>query len=129
MEQKWKTIQGYSNYQISSLGRIRRKLKSGKYHYTTGYFTQGGYKQFQLVRNDHIKIVLVHRLVVEAFRRKIKDDEVCHHKNHIRNDNRLQNLQIMKKEQHDRELVKIENKIYNRTGKKIHLRRMKRCKG
>jgi hypothetical protein len=47
--------------------------------------------------------VMEHRLAVEALLgRLLAADEVVHHRNHIRDDNRPENLEPMPKTQHDR---------------------------
>ena len=47
--------------------------------------------------------VLEHRLIMENhIGRSLKNDEVVHHKNHIRTDNRLENLQLMTFKEHAR---------------------------
>jgi hypothetical protein len=55
---------------------------------------------------DHPKAVaggyvLEHRLVAESsIGRMLEDDEVVHHKNHIKTDNRIENLQVMTASEH-----------------------------
>ena len=45
--------------------------------------------------------VMEHVYIVEQYiGRRLKKDEVVHHKNHIRNDNRIENLQLMTFKQH-----------------------------
>ena len=45
--------------------------------------------------------VMLHSVIVEqSIGRYLSPDEVVHHKNHIRNDNRIENLELMNKHKH-----------------------------
>ena len=47
--------------------------------------------------------IMEHDLIMECYiGRWLKDDEVVHHKNHIRNDNRIKNLELLTKKEHAR---------------------------
>ena len=69
-----------------------------------GYFLENGYKRVLIPyaeRTDGNKYIMEHRLVMEKhLGRKLKDNEVVHHKNHNRGDNRISNLQVMTYSEH-----------------------------
>ena len=77
------------------------KLKKGVGHKTT---RKDGYVSIYFP--DHPKsskdgYIMEHILVMECYiGRWLKDDEVVHHKNKIRNDNRIENLQLMTFKEH-----------------------------
>lgn len=91
MEELWKDIVDYEGfYQVSSLGRIRR-------------ITQNGYKEVK-PRNDlystvslskHCdrKTVAIHRLVALHFLPNPRGCNEVNHKNGIKHDNRVENLE------------------------------------
>ena len=92
--------------------RKRKKTCSRKCHAlwlakTTkdkGYFMENGYKRVLIPygeRTDSNKYIMEHRLIMEKhIGRKLKDDEVVHHKNRNRGDNRISNLQVMTYAEH-----------------------------
>ena len=91
MKEKWKPVKNlFGLYWVSNLGQVKRRLKNGEFNYTFGHKDGQGYFRIVLQKNGKkIKDISVHKLVVETFIRKLKRNEVCHHKNHIRTDNRL----------------------------------------
>ena len=49
----------------------------------------------------HDGYIMLHTIVMEqSIGRYLNPDEVVHHKNHIRNDNRIENLELMNKHEH-----------------------------
>ena len=92
----------------------RHKLsqaKKGKFFQTTefgGHSKQrsDGYISIYFPTHPHSSkdgYVMEHILIMEkAIGRLLEDDEVVHHRNHIRDDNRIENLQLMTFKEHAR---------------------------
>lgn len=97
----WKPIPKYEDfYEASSLGRIRSKDRiraNGiplKGRVLKPNPERGGYLQVALYRSgEKPKYLKVHRLVASAFLPNPQSKEQVNHKNGIRNDNRLENLE------------------------------------
>ena len=85
MEQ-WKAIEGYE-YEVSDHGRIRKGEKLIKIPINRGYHRIGLWKE------GRCKHYLVHRLVALAFIPNAEDKPLVNHKNGIKTDNRVQNLE------------------------------------
>ena len=103
---------GQSRKGASHSPEARRKIsKARKYKYTNPSTYGGhskkrgdGYIEVYLPSHPHCAkdgYVMEHRLVMEAsLGRYLKEDEVVHHINHNRKDNRLENLRVMTSEEH-----------------------------
>lgn len=96
MTEEWRTIPSFSNYEASSIGRIRR---AAPYRSTTvGYVlrpepTRDGYLNARLSTRSKIKCVGIHRLVCEAFRGPAPSPEhEAAHWDGVRNNNTEDNL-------------------------------------
>lgn len=88
MEEIWKDVAGYSGfYQISNFGAVKSKknLKAnlGKH----------GYYVVDLYKNNKRKTCLVHRLVAEAFIPNPESKPQVNHKDGIKINNNLSNLE------------------------------------
>ena len=88
MKEIWKTIEGYEGlYQASNLGRIKSFIRTKSYKILKSITRNDGYLMVFLLQ----KGFLVHRLILSTF--VGNSDLECNHKNGIKSDNRLDNLE------------------------------------
>ena len=102
----WKQIKDYPNYDVSNMGNVRH-FKKGT---SSEYLRPTGYVATSVLPGDNIKydikgspvsdVVNIHTLVAKTFIPTIDytNDMTVDHKNNIRDDNRLINLEFATKE-------------------------------
>ena len=84
--EEWRWIDGFQNYEVSSLGRVRTR-RMMKPNYTNGY------EYVSLSKDKKQYRILVHRLVAETFLGPCPEGMECCHLNGDRMDNRVENLE------------------------------------
>ena len=91
----WKSIAGYDGlYEVSDLGRIK-SLKYGKEKILKPGKNTGGYLFVILCKDCHTKHLLVHRIVAEAFIPNTQGLETVNHKDEVKTNNTVSNLEWM----------------------------------
>lgn len=115
MVEEWRDVKANNLYQVSNLGRVRRSkprsdgkpggLRIGKILKASK--DGGGYKQVGLTRNNVRKSHHIHRLVAEAFLGPRPERADVNHKNGIKIDNRVENLEYCSRKENQRHAVKI----------------------
>lgn len=105
MNERWRAIKGYEGYyEISDYGRVRSldryikctyitKLKGKICSQNYKYQQKGNYCRVALCQNGKVKHILVHRLVAQTFIPNPNNYKQINHKNGIKDDNRVCNLE------------------------------------
>lgn len=88
----YKDIQGYEGYQVSNHGNVK-SLKYGKERILKPAKVSFGYLRVDLSKQGKRKIYYIHRLVAMAFIDNPNNLEQINHKNEIKTDNRVENLE------------------------------------
>jgi len=86
--EEWKCIRNYENYEISSMGRVRRSNKILKFDIANMYYRVDLYKNGSRIHK------YVHRLVLEHYKinPNLSKFTLCDHINRNTFDNRISNL-------------------------------------
>lgn len=92
----WKPIVGFPEYSVSNRGRVRNaRLWNGEIDRVKKHeFDRKGYPIAVLWRHNKKHWKKIHRAVVEAFVGPIPKGMVVNHINGIKDDNRLENLEV-----------------------------------
>jgi hypothetical protein len=93
-KEKWKSIDGYDNYIVSTKGRVR-SLGTGIILKHQKSKRGGLYPFINLYKNGKRKNKRVHTLVADAFLGKRQKGYVAHHKDHDRQNPELSNLEYV----------------------------------
>jgi len=91
----WKKVEGFENtYKVSTAGRLMHFYKNKRWRIVLPFKERTGYSVARLWLGDgKRKGVRVHRLVAKAFIPNPKNYDEINHKNGIKTDNRVENLE------------------------------------
>ena len=90
LDEIWKDIDDYPNYQVSNLGRVKNKTAD---RILKPFLVGQGYYCVALYRNNVSRFHYIHRLVGSAFLDKCEDKPVINHKDGNRTNNIVSNLE------------------------------------
>lgn len=109
MKEVWKDVKGFENvYMISSYGRLA-SIRNGNFHILSNVNSKGGYFSVILKTNNGKKRhTRIHRLVYESFIGELPNGEKMHvhHINGNKQDNRVENLQLISCTEHHAQHLK-----------------------
>jgi hypothetical protein len=97
----WKQVKSYEGlYEVSSLGNVKRvgSFRGVNKMYLNDYYLKHrdngkGYSRVKLTKENKSKMLMVHRLVAEAFIENPENKKCVNHKNLNKKDNYLSNLE------------------------------------
>ena len=94
MIEEWKDIEGYTDYMVSNLGRVKslNYRKTDKEQVLKNKIDKDGYLLVNLYKNGKSKTFKIHRLVAQAFIPNSDNKPFIDHINTNRSDNRVENL-------------------------------------
>lgn len=90
--EEWRNIEGYSDYMVSNLGRVK-SLKYNKEKILKPATHTKGYLCVALCKNSKMQTFKVHRLVAQAFIPNTDNLPQVNHINEDKSDNRVDNLE------------------------------------
>ncbi len=102
MSEIWKSIEGYNGlYEVSNFGRVKSYCLDAvglmKKDYKPKMMKDSsnglGYRYVVLSKNNNSKNLYIHRLVLKAFVPNPQNKPQVNHKNGIKDDNKLENLE------------------------------------
>jgi len=104
--ERWKIIEDFPDYAISTCGRVKRigVAKNGTYpgRILKPFATSQGYKVIRLFKNCEVYTVLVHHLVLNQFIKRREMGKECNHKNGNTGDNHVWNLEWVTKSENEK---------------------------
>lgn len=88
----WKTIEGYPNYEVSNMGRVK-SLKYDKEKILKGIKKRDGYLLIGLSKEGKVKFFSLHRIVAQAFLPNPNNLSEVNHIDEDKTNNKVDNLE------------------------------------
>jgi hypothetical protein len=111
----WKTIEDYSDYQISNFGRLQNKKTNV---YLKPHLDIQGYENITIKNNNKNKHFKMHRLIAKHFIPNPENKKTIHHKNNIKFDNRIENLEWATMSEQNLAINKTKNVLLNKADRR-----------
>lgn len=121
LEEVWKDITDYPNYQISNYGRIKSKQRFSNCCYGKQRLLKEkiivptpdkkGYLRIMLCKNGNKKRFYIHKLVAKTFLDNYDETKIIHHIDYNNQNNNYKNLYICSRSEH--------TTLHNKTDKLI----------
>lgn len=115
-DERWRWVVGYEGlYMVSDQGRVMSVPKPTHYgHIMKQRKTWAGYMVVCLCKNNVKKNGVIHRLVATAFLDNPENKEEVNHKNGVRDDNRVENLEWATRSENEQHAYHVLGKKPNR---------------
>lgn len=93
--EEWRPIPSLSGFEASNIGRIRRTFGNGNTRIVSGILHVSGYLRIITIKHGKRSCKRVHRLVCEAFLGACPKGYHVNHKDGVKTNNRLSNLEYV----------------------------------
>lgn len=127
MKEVWKKINGFNDYLVSNFGQVRSMKKNKDIILMPKIGNAKHYLQVTLFKNKKRYYFLVHRLVAKAFIPNPEKKSQVNHKNGIKTDNCIENLEWCTCSENSHHAYKVLHRrgaMFGKRGAKNHLSRI-----
>jgi hypothetical protein len=131
MSEAWTKVPDHSGYEVSDLGNVRSWFRGGQPwrepRLISPFTLKGGYRVVTIYKDNKKVKWLVHRLVMFGFG-LLEIGKDVNHKNGIKADNKLCNLEMVTRSENHKHAYKVLGRINHKPHAKLTLEQAKRIK-
>lgn len=110
MTEEWVPIADFEDYSVSNMGQVKRVTPKRNKHKSNSkplvQMLRGGYLFVNLYK-DGMHMGVVHQIVAKSFFIKKDSKDVVNHKNGIKTDNRLENLEYCSHSENTKHAIRL----------------------